>query len=220
MRRLAAISVGVVGLAIVVLAVAQLVLPGIAARHIRDQLRGSGEVRSVSVHAFPAIELLWHHADRVTVALGADQADAGRLGHLLGQAGDVGTLTATAATVRIGLLTLHDATLTAHGHSLSGTGTVADSDLQRAIPLLESVTPIASAGGALTLRGTATLLGISASVDATVAARAGALVIAPDLPLGGLATITIFAQPQIAVTGVSASAISGGFVVRATARLR
>ena len=94
MRRLAAI--GIVGLVVVLLGVAQLVLPGIAAQGVRDRLSGSGQVLSVSVHAFPAIELLWHHADSIDLRLGRYRAAPGRLADLLHQASGVGTLNASA----------------------------------------------------------------------------------------------------------------------------
>ena len=54
---------------------------------------------------------------------------------------------------------------------------VAESDLRAAVPFLTSVTPLASAGGGLTLRGTATFLGLSATVDATVSESDGKLVV-------------------------------------------
>ena len=82
------------------------------------------------------------------------------------------------------------------------------------------MTPVASADGQLTLRGTATLFGLSATVDATVSAQDGKLVVVPDVPFGGLATITVFSDPRIKVQGVSAAAVPGGFGVRGTATLR
>lgn len=205
---------------VLVLAVAQLVLPGIAAERIRSQLSRSGEVRSVSVSAFPAIELLWHRADRVSIRLGSFTAATGRLGSSLGQAVDAGSLTATAAAVHIGLLTVRDTTLTAHGRRLTGTGTVAESDLRAAVPFLSSVTPVASTQGALTLRGVADVLGLRAAVDATVGVRGGAIVVSPDVPPGGAAALTAFSSPAIAVTGVSAAPARGGFTVRVTGRVR
>src|SRR5262249_18482660 len=144
----------------------------------------------------------------------------GNLGHLLDDSAGVGTLDASVGQLDTGLLTLRDATLTKRGDVLTGTARVTDQDLRAAIPFLDGVQPITSSGGTLTLRGTATLLGVTASADATVAATGGRLVVAPDVPLGGLATITVFSHPQVDVTGVSARAAPGGFTVTATARLR
>jgi len=217
MRRLAAL--GVAALIIVLLVVAQLVLPGIAAQRLRDQLARSGQVLSVQVQAFPAIELLWHHADKVVVRLGRYRPRTGNLPSTLDQTGDVGTLDASAQEVDYGLLTLHNATLAKRGDELRGSATVTDADLRSALPILSSVTPVASAGGRLTLRGTASLFGLTASADATVSAQNGKLVVAPDFPLGGFATLTVFSAPHVSVQSVSASPTTGGFIVRGTAIL-
>jgi hypothetical protein len=219
MRRLGALAVA--GLVVVLLVVAQLVLPGIATQRLRDRLARSGRVLEVDVSAFPAIELLWHHADSVLVRMATYRAASpSKLPGTLDQAGDVGSLRASAQVFRDGLLTLHDASLVKQGSRLSASASVAESDLRTAVPFLTSLTPVASADGRLTLRGTATLLGISATVDATVSAQDGKLVVAPDVPFGGLATITVFSDPRIKVQGVSASPGPGGFTVHGSATIR
>jgi hypothetical protein len=218
MRRLGALAVA--GLVVVVLVVAQLVLPGIASQRLRDRLSHSGRVLDVQVSAFPAIELLWHHADSVVVRMATYRASPAKLPATLDQAGDVGSLRASAQTFQDGLLTLHAASLVKQGNQLSGSAVVAEADLRAAAPFLTSVTPVASAGGRLTLQGTATLFGLSATVDATVSAQDGKLVVAPDVPFGGLATVTVFSDPRIKVQAVSASPAPGGFAVRGTAVLK
>ena len=95
-----------------------------------------------------------------------------------------------------------------------------EADLRGAVPVLNSVTPVASSGGQLTLQGTASLFGITATVDATVRAVNGALVITPDVPLGGFATITVFSNPHVDVQSVGASPVAGGFLVHGTATVR
>jgi hypothetical protein len=218
MRRLAAVSVVV--FLVVVLVVAQLVLPGIAEQRLRDRFEHSGQVLEVHVSAFPAIELLWHQADSVTVRLGQYRSNPGHLSSLLDQAGNVSTLHASATQLDTGLLTLRDATLVKRGNQLTGTAIVTEAAIRTALPILQSVTPVASADGTLTVRGTASLFGLSASVDATVGARDGALVVAPDIPLGGLATITVFSNPHVEVQSIGATPTASGFAVHATAQLR
>jgi hypothetical protein len=217
-RRLAVL--GVVVLVVVLLGVAQLVLPGIAAHRIRSQLDRYGQVRSVSVSAFPAVELLWHHADSVTVDLDSFRASGAALSDRLRQLHDVGTVHASAARATVGLLTVRDARLVKHGSSLVATARVTDADLKGALPIVRSVTPVASSGGQLTLRGTADVLGGSVAVDFSVRVSRGDLVVSPDVPFGAVATVTAFAEPDVHVTGISAAAVSGGFTVRATATLR
>ncbi|MGA9858169.1 MAG: hypothetical protein WBQ18_09930, partial [Solirubrobacteraceae bacterium] len=92
MRRLA--GLGLALLVVVGLLVGQLVLPGIAAQRLRSQLSRSAQVLSVSVSAFPAVKLLWHHADRVVIRLGRYHPAPGSLGATLEQSADVGTLLA------------------------------------------------------------------------------------------------------------------------------
>jgi hypothetical protein len=218
-RRLAAL--GVLLLALVVLGVGQLVLPGIAAQRLRDRLAKSGTVLSVQVHAFPAVELLWHHADRVVIRMGRYRSEPAPLGDTVAQSGDVGSLDASAQELDTGLLTLRNATLRKRGDQLTGSAQVTEADLRTAVPILQSVQPVASGDGALTLRGTATVLGVSATIDATVAARAGGLIVAPDVPFGGLATVRVFDDPHIDIQSVGASSSSdGAFSVRASGLLR
>ena len=218
MRRIIAIATA--GVVILVLVVAQLVLPGVAADRLRDRLSKSGYVISVEVHAFPAIKLLWNHADRVVVRMGRYQSGAGALGELLGQASDVGSLDASVQQLNSGLLTVRDAALRKRGNQLVGTALVTEADLRRSIPILQSVVPVQSPNGRLTLRGTASLFGVSATVDATVSASGGNLVVAPDVPFGGFATVTVFSNPHVQVQSVDATPAPGGFRVTATGRLR
>lgn len=215
MRRLAA--VGVLVLVIVALVVAQLVLPGIAARRIRSQLARSGQVLSVRVSAFPAIELLWHHADSVTVRLASYRMAPAALGPKLGQTADAGTLHLSATVFTTGLLTVHDASLVKRGDRLSASGSVSEADLRRALPILQSVAPVASGAGSVTFRGTVSVLGAPISADATLAPQNGDLVLSG---LGGLASIRVFHAPRVAVLGVAATPGAGGFGLSGTAAVR
>jgi hypothetical protein len=217
-RRLIALALA--GVVVAVLIIAQLLLPGIAARHLRDDLSRSGTVLSVKVSAFPAIELLWNHADKVVVRMGRYQSAAGDLGTRLDGAGGVGTLDASTEEFVTGALTLRNATLRKRGSEMVGSATVMQTDLRASVPFLQNVQPVASSEGQLIMRGTASLLGLSASVDAVVAARDGALVVAPDVPFGGIATITLFNDPHIQVQSVSAVSVPGGFRVNAQAKLQ
>lgn len=207
-------------LIVVLLIVAQLVLPGIAAQQLRDRLARSGTVEKVEVDAFPAIKLLWHQADKVVVRMSSYRPSPTALSSTLAGIGDAGSLDASVTRLDTGLLTLDDATLTKRGNELSATATVTEADLRSSIPALDSVEPVGSSGGQLTLRGTATVLGVTASVDVTVGPHDGALVATPDVPFGGFATITLFSNPRIAVEGVSATPTPAGLAVTALARVR
>jgi hypothetical protein len=219
-RRIIFLAAALVVLVLVVLVIPQLILPGLAAQRLRDRLARSGQVLSVEVHAFPAIELLWHQADRVVVRMASYRSTTAKLQGTLSQIGDTGTLVASANRFGVGLLTLRDARLEKHGDRLTGSATVTESDLRASFPVLDGVTPVSSSGGEFTLQGTATVFGVTATVDATVRPRNGALVVSPDVPFGGLATITLFSDPAIAVQGVGARPAAGGFALTGLGRLR
>jgi hypothetical protein len=218
MRRLAVL--GVLGVLLLVLVVGQLVLPGIAAQRLRDELARNGSVLHVEVHAFPAIELLWHQADRVVIRMGTYHSSAAHLGSAVAQSADVDSLDASASTVAAGLLTLHDATLHKRGSALNGSARIEEADLQRAVPFLTGVQPVASAGAQLLLRGTASVLGVSATADATVTAEGGQILVTPQVPFGALATVTVFSTPHLDVSSLTAAPASGGFTVSAVGRTR
>jgi hypothetical protein len=217
-RRLIALALA--GIVLVVLVGAQLVLPGIAAQELRTDLEQSGTVLEVKVSAFPAIKLLWHKADKVVVRMGRYRSGTSHLGDTLGRAADAGSLDASAQELDVGPLTLRGATLRKRGSELTGSATVTEADLRSVVFFLDNVEPVASANGRLTLRGTASFLGLHATVDATLAAQDGALVVAPDVPFGGIATISLFDEPHVDVQSVSATTLPGGFRITAEGKVQ
>jgi hypothetical protein len=201
------------------LGVAQLVLPGIAAQRIRDRLGRSGQVLEVRVSAFPAIELLWHRADSVVVRMSRFRTEPSELAGMLAGSGQADSIDASVGELDARLLTLRDVSLRKRGSELTGSGRVSQTDLQAALPLLESVTPIAATEGRLTLRATVSVLGVGASVNLMLEAQNGALVLVPDLPLGGLGRITVFSNDRLYVEGVGGSTVPGGFSAFVRAKL-
>lgn len=218
-RRLTFVIGGVVLVIVLLLAIAQLVLPSIAAQQLRDRLARSGTVKQVEVDAFPAITLLWHHADHVIVRMASYRSSPATLSQNLDGIAGTGSLDASAERLDTGLVTLRNARLTKRGQILSASATITEADLRSALPFLDSVTPVASSGGRLTLQGTATVLGVTATIDVNVGPRDGALVAAPDIPFGGFATVTLFSNPHIAVRSIAAAPAPEGFEVTALARL-
>jgi hypothetical protein len=214
-RRLTAVGI-VLAVILVLLAIAQLVLPGIAANDLRSRLSKSGKVLDVQVSAFPAIELLWHQADKVVVKMASYRSNPGHLNGLLDEATSAGTIDATANQFNTGFLTLQNATLHKRGDQLTGTANVSAAALQSAIPGVQGLVPLASSDGKLTFRGT--VLGVTA--DATLSAQDGKLVVSPDLPLLNILTITVFDDPHVYVQGVAASNAPGGFGLSAEALVR
>jgi hypothetical protein len=209
------------GLILVLLVVAQLVLPSVAAERLRDELSAHGRVTNVGVHAFPAVKLLWDSADSVTVTMSELHSDVRLSGDLLARAHETGKLDVRIAAATVGPLAAHDVRVLAHDGRVDAHASVSEGELRAALPPGLDVQPVASGGGQLLLRGSASLFGVGISADALLSAQAGNLVIQPvGLPLASLARLTVFADPRIAVDGVGASAYPGGFTFTVSARLR
>ena len=220
MRRIigAAAALAVV---VVLALVAHFVLPGIAENRIRDRLAHDGRVESVHVSAFPAVKLLWGKADSVTVRMASLRASVGRFGDLLGRTADADRVDGTARELDVLTLRLRDARLRKRGNRLEGEATVTDADLRGALPPGFDVRPVASANGQLVLRGTATLFGTTISANAVLMAQDGKLKVAPDVPFGGFAALTVFDDPHVHVDSVGAQAApGGGFKLTAQGHLR
>ena len=194
----------------VVLVGGQLVVPPIATTVLRHRLAKDGRVISVRISAFPWFQLLWQHADKVSVRMANYDAAPQGIQQRLQEGAGVGTIDVHIGVVRTGLLTLHDVSFTKHGGEMVGAAQLDNSDLRAALPFLRSLTPVHDAGGQLVLRGTASVLGVSATVDVVVTASDGKLVVAPAGLLGAFATLTLFDDPQIVVQSVNATAVPGG----------
>ena len=208
-RRGAVAALAIAVVVLLVLAIGQLVLPGAAEHRLRSQLARYGTVRQVHVESAPAVKLLWHRADSVVVRMSSYRSSSATLNSNVGRVGDVGRLDASATELHAGLLTVHHATLRKRGNAITASADVTQSDLQTAFPVLDSVRPVSSSGGVLTLQGTATLLGVTSTIDATVRPYRGTLVVSPDVPFGGLATITLFSNPALEVQSVAADPAPG-----------
>lgn len=211
MRRAAA----ALGVLVALLIVAQLALPALAERSLRRQLAERGTVESVGVSSFPALELLFGRADRVDVRMSESRYGVGDLGAELARTKDVGELDARADLLRLGPLVLRDLRLGKSGGVLVGEAAVTQQDLAAALPVDVGLRPVESVDGQLVLEAS---LG-PVTARARLSARDGALVIAPDGLLGGLASLTVFRDPRVIVTGVGARPRPDGFTLTAEARL-
>jgi hypothetical protein len=210
------IALSVAGGVVALLVVLQLALPPLAERRVRGELDDYGKVRSVEVHAFPAIQLLWRHADRVTIHMSRSVAGQDDLAKQLAKTKGVDRIDATVDELQVLSLTLRDAKFVKRGNELRGEALVTPDDLSAALPAGVNVRPLATDGDQLVFEGSAGPL----AIRATARAEDGALVIAPDVPLGGLLTVTAFADPRVYVEGLSARAVGGGaFVVETRGRL-
>ncbi len=207
---------------VAVLVLAQLALPPLAERSLRGRLQNDAEVERVDVRAFPAVKLLWRHADRVEVELGEFRAGSGRIADLVAETGGVDEVDTRVRTLRTGKLTLRGVRLRKDGDLVQGEARVSDADVRAALPASFQVRPVRVEGTDLVLEGSVRALGRSVGLKARLAVRDGGIVIAPEgVPLlGGLLTLTVFRDPRVRVDSVGTRAAPGGFVVTARGGLR
>ncbi|HEY3866200.1 MAG TPA: hypothetical protein VGL54_08965 [Solirubrobacteraceae bacterium] len=197
------------GAIVLVLVLAQLLLAGIAASRIRSRVGRYGTVKSVTVKAWPAVELLWGHVDSVDVQAGSLRLSAAQTAKLLGETRGVQTMRLTAESLKEGSLQLRDARLSKHGDALVAKAFAARADVQAALGSGVEVKLLRSGGGQVEVSVSGGLFGVRASVDAIAQAQEGKLVVHPlGFLLEGL-KLTLISAPHVYVEGVSASAAAG-----------
>jgi hypothetical protein len=220
--RIAAIVIAAIAL---VLALMQVFLPRIAASTISSKLRRYGHVQSVSVSAWPALELLWGSADSVNVKVRDLALSTHQAAKLLWEGRDASRVDMTASSVRLGPLRVTDVSLRKRGDALSARARASTADVSAALPAGLSVALLRSEAGRVEVSASGGLFGVGASVDAVAEAQEGRLVAHPlGLLLGGF-QLTLFVDPHVYVQGVAAEALAGasgsqGYGLRINAVLR
>jgi hypothetical protein len=189
---------------LVLLVITQFALPPLASKVVRDSLEPPDRGVSVSVSSFPAITLIFGHADSATVRMTeARPGGRGGLEKLLSRASHVNRLTANVETMYLGPLELRHAYLRKNGSSLTARATVTQKAIDNILPVTLHLNAADVSTGGLHLSLSTSVLGHPVSLGARLVARAGALEIAPELPLVGFVNVSVFNDPSVAVTAVS-----------------
>ena len=221
------LALGAVAAIVLVLAVAQIVLPAIAAQRAGDRVARYGSVRSVSVSAVPAITLLWGDMERVSVSAGHLRASPAQMADLLWsvRGADRAYLTAPSMDVVVsslggGELPLRAVKFAKHGDDLAVRAGVQGTDLRVALPAGFEVHGLMVSDGEPEVQVRGNVLGVEVSARAVLAAVGGRLVAEPlGVPFAGLVNLTLFGDPRISVQGVTASPEPGGYVLTIQARV-
>jgi hypothetical protein len=212
-RRVGLLASCVLAVPVLAAVLAQVFLPMLAVHRIRARVARYGTVSSVSVKAFPAIELLWGKADSVEIHAGALSVPSTQIAKLLWEAHDVGEVTMSAQRATLtaipGLakgLTVSDMRTEKRGTEITASATLTQQQLDEAFPSGFRVEPVASGSGQIEARASGALFGLRASIDAIVRPVEGRLVAEPkSLPFGGLATVTLFSDSHLKVESVGLS---------------
>lgn len=218
-RRTLLISLA--GTVLVLLVLAQVLLPRIAASEISSRVSRYGDVASVSVSAWPALKLLWGHADSVKVRARSLALEPAQAAKLVWEGRDVSEEDVSAELVKVGGLQLSDATLRKRGSRLSASASADQAAVKAALPEGFEVRLLSSRDGQVEVQASGGLFGVGTGVDAVGLASGGRLVAHPlGFLIEGL-QLTVFADPHVYVEGVSASSpSSGGYRLGMSASLR
>jgi hypothetical protein len=203
------IALAAAALLVLLAVLAQALLPGLAADRVRSRVERYGQVRSVHVSAFPAVQLLWGKAESVGVIAGRLAITPAQVAGLLWEARTVDTLTVTAPAVVLRVaqlpagLEVSDVRMRMHGAEVAASATMTQAQLQAALPSGLRVQPAASGEGEIEAHASGALFGLRASLAVLVRALDGALVAEPrGLPLRGIASVTLFSDTHLKVRSV------------------
>ncbi len=207
------VAIAILGLVVLVLVVAQLVLPGVAEDRVRERVGRYGTVQHVHVHAVPAIALLWGDAQEITVSAGAMQIAARELADLERQLAGVDKAELSTPAMDLGLSTvpairvsLERVYLRKRDNVLAAQATVSPAALRALVPPGFTIGRLEANGGQPEAAVSGEFLGVSVSGRAVVSANDGKIVVEPaGLPFAGFASITLFSDPRIYVEDVSAT---------------
>jgi hypothetical protein len=223
--RLARVALGLTGAALLLLVLAQVFLPRIAAGRISSRVGKYGHVERVHVSAWPAVELLWGDADSVRVTASELKLSPAQAAHLLWEGRGADRMDLTARSARLGPLALSDVSLHKRGRRMSAHAHLSAADVRAALPPGFDVQLLGSQRGQVEVRASGGLFGVGASVDALAGASRGKLIAHPrGLLLEGL-QLTLFSDPHVYVEGVAAQAAGGpggapGYLLSISASLR
>jgi hypothetical protein len=196
-------------LLVLLVVLTQALLPGLAADRVRSRVERYGQVRSVHVSAFPAVQLLWGKAASVGVLAGRLAIAPAQVAGLLWEARTVNTLTVTAPAVVLHVaqlpvgLEVSDVRMRMHASEVVASATMTQAQLQAALPSGFRVQPTASGEGEIEARASGGLFGLQASLTVLVRALDGALVAEPrGLSFGSITSVTLFSDPRLRVLSV------------------
>jgi LmeA-like phospholipid-binding len=228
--RAGRIVAGSAGALVLLLVLAQVLLPRIAASRISSRVGRYGDVQSVSVSAWPALKLLWREADSVSVRARSLRISPAQTAKLLSEAGGVSSLTVTASSVREGPLQLTAASVRKRASAIVAQGTMSEAAVQAALPAGVRLRLLSSEGGQVRVRasGRTSVLGLLAgggSLDVVADASGGELIARPLAAPFRTLRLTLFASPHVDVRAVAvrrlpASHGPASYLLTMRARLR
>jgi len=201
----ARIGAAVAATIVLLLVLAQLLLPRIAQSVITSRIGHYGSVESVTVRAWPAVKLLWGSIDSLQVRARRLSLTPAQTAALLWEGRNAARIDVSAESVREGRLALTGVRLSKRSSSLHAEALISAASVRAALPRGLSVGLQRSEGGEVFVRASGGLFGLGASIDAVARALEGRLVARPLAAGLRRAQITLFSDPHVRVLGVAAS---------------
>jgi hypothetical protein len=216
----------VVGLLLVLLVAAQIVLPRVAAQRLRASLERDGSDVRVRVEALPAIKLLWHSADRVTVRVRylrpGGSGSHKSLPDLLADTKAVDRLDVRVGVLDARRLRVHDVGLQKNGNTLVVHVRVTAAAIDDALPPQLRIAARQVAPDRLAVSGRTSVFGRSLAGRALILIDGrGRIVLRPDgVPLASLISVPVFSDDRVAVDALTTSPAGDGFTATVRGHLR
>jgi hypothetical protein len=212
------------GALVALLLLAQALLPRLAEHEVRAALGPQARGVHVAIAATPAVKLLWHRADRVTITvdkLRPSASGGGSTGQILADLN-----VARKLDLRIGDLQAHGVHLRGVDVHKDGPTVVAHADvdlrvLQGLLPRGLRVEPLSARNGEIRVAGRLAVLGSRVHARGALLADRGRIVVRPEgVPFGSLVSVPLFSDDRLAVDGVGARRSDDGVVLSARGHLR
>lgn len=206
---------------LLLLLLAQIVLPRIAAGQISSKVGRYGHVRSVDVSAWPAVELLWGHAGSVSVHADSLKMSPAQTAKLLWEARGLHDLDVDVEEASVGNLRVTGARLRKRGATLEAGASTTRAAVAAALPSGVGVSLLHSGDGQVEVAAAGGLFGLGYEVDAVASAEEGKLVVTPRGALLSAFKLTLFEDAHVHLTGLAATTAgtSAGYRLSLTALL-
>jgi hypothetical protein len=190
---------------VLVLVLAQLLLPRIAASVVSSRIGRYGKVESVSVHAWPALKIVWGSVDSIRVRAKSLTLSPAQAAKLLWESRGVARMDMSVRSIHVGSLRVSSATLSKRGDALSASADASDADVNAALPANTEMQLARSEHGEVEVLASGGIFGVGVTVKALAQAIGGKLVVHPlGFLIGGL-QLTLFTDKHVYMEGVGAS---------------
>jgi hypothetical protein len=166
-------------------------------------------VRSATVSAFPAIELLWGHAQSAKVTAGDLSMGTSEANDMLSKSRGVERLDMDAEGLRVGSITMHGVRMQKRGSALFIEGSAGSPDFQGILPAGVEVQPLGSVPGGVEVRVSGNLFGVEGSADALLSVQEGKLVAQPQgVPFAGFVKLTLFSDSALTLSNFDLTSLA------------